>query len=129
MMAGIEQFIHCRFINMLHQARISGHQIAQWRDRFPMSPEEKRSAVATYPYLGSTFEFVEKLPGYVSRIQAVAMDPNREWLRKFLGEGVADGAAAPRSADRRFAQHGDGARHECADRSHRSRARRFHGVP
>lgn len=34
--------------------------------------------------------FIDKLPGYVSRIQAVAMDPNREWLRKFVGEGVAD---------------------------------------
>ena len=34
--------------------------------------------------------FVDKLPGYVSRIQAVAMDPNRDWLRKILGEGVAD---------------------------------------
>jgi predicted PurR-regulated permease PerM len=34
--------------------------------------------------------FVDKLPGYVSRIQAVTMDPNREWLRKILGEGVAD---------------------------------------
>ena len=34
--------------------------------------------------------FIEKLPGYVSRIQTLAMDPNREWLRKFVGEGVAD---------------------------------------
>lgn len=34
--------------------------------------------------------FIENLPGYVSRIQAVTMDPNREWLRKFVGEGVAD---------------------------------------
>ena len=34
--------------------------------------------------------FIEKFPGYVSRIQALAMDPNREWLRRFVGEGVAD---------------------------------------
>jgi predicted PurR-regulated permease PerM len=34
--------------------------------------------------------FMEKLPGYIARIQALAMDPNREWLRKILGEGVAD---------------------------------------
>lgn len=34
--------------------------------------------------------FIEKLPGYVSRIQTLAMDPNREWLRKIVGEGVAD---------------------------------------
>jgi predicted PurR-regulated permease PerM len=39
---------------------------------------------------GQLGAFIEKLPGYVSRIQAVAMDPNREWLRKFVGEGVAD---------------------------------------
>jgi predicted PurR-regulated permease PerM len=40
--------------------------------------------------LGQLGAFIEKLPGYVSRIQAVAMDPNRDWLRKFVGEGVAD---------------------------------------
>ncbi len=34
--------------------------------------------------------FIEKLPGYVSRIQTLAMDPNREWLRKIVGEGVGD---------------------------------------
>jgi len=34
--------------------------------------------------------FIEKLPGYVQRLQALAMDPNREWLRKVLGDGVAD---------------------------------------
>lgn len=34
--------------------------------------------------------FFEKLPGYVSRLQALAMDPNREWLRKIVGDGVAD---------------------------------------
>lgn len=34
--------------------------------------------------------FIERLPGYVTRIQALAMDPNREWLRKILGEGVGD---------------------------------------
>src|SRR6476619_5084439 len=39
---------------------------------------------------GQLGAFIEKLPGYASRIQAVAMDPNREWLRKFVGEGVAD---------------------------------------
>src|ERR1044071_3224445 len=34
--------------------------------------------------------FIEKLPGYGSRIQALAIEPNREWLRNLLGEGVAD---------------------------------------
>src|SRR5206468_10526527 len=31
--------------------------------------------------LGQLGAFIEKLPGYASRIQSVAMDPNREWLR------------------------------------------------
>src|SRR5436305_1756839 len=39
---------------------------------------------------GQLGAFADNVPGYVSRIQAVAMDPNREWLRKFVGEGVAD---------------------------------------
>jgi len=34
--------------------------------------------------------FIDKLPEYASRVQTVAMDPNREWLRKLVGEGVAD---------------------------------------
>ena len=28
--------------------------------------------------------------GYVSRLQSLAIEPNREWLRRSLGEGVAD---------------------------------------
>jgi predicted PurR-regulated permease PerM len=39
---------------------------------------------------GQLGAFVEKLPTYVQRLQALAMDPNREWLRKILGDGVAD---------------------------------------
>jgi len=39
---------------------------------------------------GQLGAFVDNLPGYVARIQSVVMDPNREWLRKILGEGVAD---------------------------------------
>jgi predicted PurR-regulated permease PerM len=34
--------------------------------------------------------FIEKLPSYISRLQSLAMDPNRTWLHKILGEGVAD---------------------------------------
>jgi predicted PurR-regulated permease PerM len=34
--------------------------------------------------------FFDRLPGYISRLQTLAMDPNREWLRKIVGEGVAD---------------------------------------
>ena len=47
-------------------------RIAQWSDRFPIPPGEERSAVATYPYLGSTFELMEKQPGtapYLGRIR------------------------------------------------------------
>jgi len=40
---------------------------------------------------GQLGAFADNVPGYVSRIQTLAMDPNREWLRKFVGEGVADG--------------------------------------
>ena len=34
--------------------------------------------------------FVDKLPGYISRLQALVMDPNRTWLHKIVGEGVGD---------------------------------------
>jgi predicted PurR-regulated permease PerM len=39
---------------------------------------------------GQLGAFADNLPGYVARIQALAMDPNREWLRNIVGEGVAD---------------------------------------
>src|SRR6185503_3595750 len=43
------------------------------------------------PILSAQFgAFIDKLPGYVSRLQSLATDPNREWLRKILGEGVTD---------------------------------------
>lgn len=47
-------------------------RIALWSDRFAVPPGEERSVVATYPYLGSTFEFVEKTPGaapYLARLR------------------------------------------------------------
>ena len=34
--------------------------------------------------------FMEKLPGYIARLQAVVTDPNREWLRRIVGDGVTD---------------------------------------
>jgi predicted PurR-regulated permease PerM len=40
--------------------------------------------------LGQVGAFIERLPDYVERLQALAMDPNREWLRKIVGDGVAD---------------------------------------
>ena len=39
---------------------------------------------------GQLGAFIEKLPGYVSRSRPSAMDPNRAWLRKIVGEGVTD---------------------------------------
>jgi predicted PurR-regulated permease PerM len=39
---------------------------------------------------GQIGAFFEKLPGYIARLQTLAMDPNREWLRKIVGDGVAD---------------------------------------
>jgi predicted PurR-regulated permease PerM len=43
------------------------------------------------PVLGAQLsQFIENLPGYVARIQTVATDPNREWLRKIVGEGIAE---------------------------------------
>ncbi|HKS60386.1 MAG TPA: AI-2E family transporter [Xanthobacteraceae bacterium] len=40
--------------------------------------------------IGQFGAFIDNLPGYVSRLQTLAMDPNRVWLRKIVGEGVAD---------------------------------------
>ncbi len=39
---------------------------------------------------GQLGAFIEKLPGYVARLQELLMDPNRTWLHKIVGEGVAD---------------------------------------
>src|ERR1700737_3649632 len=33
---------------------------------------------------------IGKLPAYAMRIQALIMDPNRPWLSKLVGEGLAD---------------------------------------
>jgi predicted PurR-regulated permease PerM len=35
--------------------------------------------------------FIEKIPEYIRRLQQVAADPSRPWLRKLLGEGFAGG--------------------------------------
>jgi predicted PurR-regulated permease PerM len=37
---------------------------------------------------------IAKLPDYVTRLQALVSEPNRQWLRKVLGEGFADGNSA-----------------------------------
>ncbi len=43
------------------------------------------------PVLGAQlWQFIENMPGYAGRIQAVITDPNRQWLRKIVGEGIAE---------------------------------------
>src|SRR5215210_184757 len=39
---------------------------------------------------GQLGAFIEKLPDNISRLQKLAMDPNREWLRQIVGDSVAD---------------------------------------
>ena len=34
--------------------------------------------------------FIDKIPDYVARLQALVTDPNRTWLRKIVGEGGGD---------------------------------------
>ena len=43
------------------------------------------------PILGAQLgAFIEKIPGYVSRCRRSSTDPSRPWLRKIVGDGVAD---------------------------------------
>lgn len=47
--------------------------------------------VATVPILGTEIaEFIEKLPEYISKLQAFAANPGRPWLRKIIGEGLSE---------------------------------------
>jgi predicted PurR-regulated permease PerM len=41
------------------------------------------------PLLGGQLaSFIEKIPGYVTRLQTVISDPSRPWLQKIIGEGL-----------------------------------------
>lgn len=43
------------------------------------------------PILGTQlWQFIDNMPGYASRLQALITDPNREWLRKIVGEGITE---------------------------------------
>ena len=43
------------------------------------------------PLLGAELSaFIERIPGYVSRLQALVTDPNRPWLSKIVGERLPD---------------------------------------
>ena len=47
------------------------HQIAVWRDRFTPPPGEESDVLARHPYLGPSFEFMERQPGtapFISRL-------------------------------------------------------------
>jgi predicted PurR-regulated permease PerM len=42
------------------------------------------------PLLGSQFAaFIENIPGYISRVQALLTDPSRPWLRRIVGDGFS----------------------------------------
>lgn len=43
------------------------------------------------PLLGAELSaFIERIPGYVTRLQALVTDPNRPWLSKIVGERLPD---------------------------------------
>jgi predicted PurR-regulated permease PerM len=43
------------------------------------------------PILGAQLTaFIENIPGYVARIQALVTDPSRPWLRRIIGQGFRD---------------------------------------
>lgn len=39
------------------------NEIALWQDRYTPPADEQNTGLATYPYLGASFEFTEKVPG------------------------------------------------------------------
>src|SRR5580704_1671485 len=48
-------------------------------------------AILVIPILAAQLaDFIDKLPGYVTHLQGLVTDPNRAWLRKIVGEGLAD---------------------------------------
>ena len=54
------------------------------------------------PLLGAELSaFIERIPGYVSRLQALVTDPNRPWLSKIVGERLPE---ASKSASTLVAQ-------------------------
>jgi predicted PurR-regulated permease PerM len=48
-------------------------------------------AVMAIPVIGSEIaDFIEKVPGYIAQLQALAADPSRPWLRKIIGAGLSE---------------------------------------
>ncbi len=51
--------------------------------------------ITVAPLLASqTTAFIERLPGYVTRLQSLATDPSRPWLSRIVGEGLPDAEKA-----------------------------------
>ncbi len=51
--------------------------------------------VLVTPILGSEVALlIEKFPGYVAQLQALAENPSRPWLRKIIGEGLSEAEQA-----------------------------------
>ncbi len=47
--------------------------------------------VLVTPLLGTEIaDFIEKVPQYISQLQALANDPSRPWLRKIIGQGLSE---------------------------------------
>lgn len=52
-------------------------------------------ALVLLPVLFNQFgAFVENIPGYIRRVQAVLADPSRPWLQKIIGQGLPTGSQA-----------------------------------
>jgi predicted PurR-regulated permease PerM len=47
--------------------------------------------VITIPIIGSEIaDFIEKVPGYIGQLQAIAAGQSRPWLRKIVGAGLSE---------------------------------------
>jgi predicted PurR-regulated permease PerM len=47
--------------------------------------------VLAVPIIGAEIaDFIEKVPGYIAQLQALAADPARPWLRKVVGAGLSE---------------------------------------
>jgi predicted PurR-regulated permease PerM len=48
-------------------------------------------AIVAIPIIGTEIaDLIEKIPGYIAQLQALAVNPSRPWLRKIIGEGLSE---------------------------------------
>ena len=48
-------------------------------------------AIIAIPIIGTEIaDLIEKIPGYIAQLQALAVNPSRPWLRKIIGEGLSE---------------------------------------